>query len=131
MAGQMAAGAAGDWVVMGCPNVVRGGSHLGWASAARLAEEGVCTVLCSDYYYPAMPTAALVLARRGRLDLGQAWGLIAAHPAAAAGLTDRGRLEPGLRGDVVLLDEAACRVVATIAAGKIAYLGREGAGRLG
>jgi len=24
---------AGDWVVMGSPNVVRGGSHLGWASA--------------------------------------------------------------------------------------------------
>ena len=34
---------AGDFVAMGCPNVVRGGSHLGWASAARLAEAGICT----------------------------------------------------------------------------------------
>ncbi len=42
--------AAGDWVVMGCPNVVRGGSHLGWASAARMAEAGICNVLSSDYY---------------------------------------------------------------------------------
>ena len=43
---------AGDWVVMGCPNVVRGGSHLGWASAARMVEAGICRVLTSDYFYP-------------------------------------------------------------------------------
>ena len=52
--------AAGDFVAMGCPNVVRGGSHLGWASAARLAEAGLCTVLTSDYYYPAMCRAAFI-----------------------------------------------------------------------
>ncbi|MEO9188907.1 MAG: alpha-D-ribose 1-methylphosphonate 5-triphosphate diphosphatase, partial [Acetobacteraceae bacterium] len=57
-----AARAAGDAVVMGSPNVVRGRSHLGWASAARLAEAEICTVLSSDYYYPAMLQAALVLA---------------------------------------------------------------------
>ena len=37
-----AARAAGETVVMGSPNVVRGGSHLGWASAAVLAEAGIC-----------------------------------------------------------------------------------------
>src|SRR5690349_20708848 len=41
----VAARDAGDWVVMGCPNVARGGSHLGWASAAALAERGIATVL--------------------------------------------------------------------------------------
>src|SRR5579863_8610474 len=56
-----AARAAGDWVVMGCPNVVRGGSHLGWASAARMAEAGICSVLSSDYFYPAMLRAAMIL----------------------------------------------------------------------
>ena len=45
-----AARAAGDFVVMGSPNVVRGRSHLGWASAARLAEDGICTLLSSDYF---------------------------------------------------------------------------------
>ena len=59
--------AAGDWVVMGCPNVVRGGSHLGWASAARMAEAGICNVLSSDYFYPAMLRAAMVLAGRGSI----------------------------------------------------------------
>jgi alpha-D-ribose 1-methylphosphonate 5-triphosphate diphosphatase len=120
--------AAGDWVVMGCPNVVRGGSHLGWASAARMAEAGICNVLSSDYFYPAMLRAAMVLA--GRLDLSRAWELISANPAAAAGLADRGAIAEGLRADLVLVDPAIPRVVATIAGGGIAYLSAEGAARL-
>ena len=122
--------AAGDWVVMGCPNVVRGGSHLGWASAARMAEAGICRVLASDYFYPAMLRAAMVLAGRGVLDLPQAWGLISANPAAAANLTDRGAIAEGLRADVVLVDPALPRVIATIVAGRIAYVTAEGAARL-
>ena len=53
---------AGDFVAMGCPNVVRGGSHLGWASAARWRKPEYARVLTSDYYYPAMMRAAFVLA---------------------------------------------------------------------
>ena len=72
-----AAVAAGDFVAMGCPNVVRGGSHLGWASAAVMAEAGVCTVLTSDYYYPAMLRAAFVLSRSGAYWIWPgAWRLI-------------------------------------------------------
>jgi alpha-D-ribose 1-methylphosphonate 5-triphosphate diphosphatase len=122
--------AAGDWVVMGCPNVVRGGSHLGWASAARLAEAGTCSVLSSDYFYPAMLRAASILARRSVLDLPRAWALISANPAAAAGLADRGAIADGLRADLVLVDPAIPRVVATIAGGHIAYLTADGAARL-
>lgn len=125
-----AARAAGDFVVMGCPNVVRGGSHLGWASAATMAEEGVCNVLASDYFYPAMARAALILAGRGVLDLPAAWALISANPAAATGLTDRGTIETGKRGDLVLLDPNGPCVVATIAQGRIAYLSAEGGQRL-
>jgi alpha-D-ribose 1-methylphosphonate 5-triphosphate diphosphatase len=127
-----AARAAGDAVVMGSPNVVRGRSHLGWASAARLAEEGTCSVLSSDYYYPCLPQAAFILARRGVLDLAQAWALVSANPAAAAGLTDRGVIAPGQRADIVLVDNSGAgpRVVATIAAGRLAHLDAEGARRL-
>jgi alpha-D-ribose 1-methylphosphonate 5-triphosphate diphosphatase len=120
----------GDWVVMGCPNVVRGGSHLGWASAARLAEAGICSVLSSDYYYPAMLRAALILAGRGVLDLPRAWSLISSNPAAAAGLTDRGTITEGARADLVVVDPVSKRAVATIAAGRIAHLTAEAAGRL-
>jgi len=117
--------AAEDWVVMGCPNVVRGGSHLGWASAAALAEAGICRVLASDYYYPAMMQAPFVLARRGTLDLAAAWALVSANPAAATGLSDRGRLAPGLRADIVLVDAEAAtpRVVATLSAGRLVHAG--------
>lgn len=114
--------AAGDFVAMGCPNVVRGGSHLGWASAARLAEAGLCTVLTSDYYYPAMSRAAFILAQRGVLDLPRAWALISENPARAGGLTDRGVIASGQRADLVVVDPATSRPVATIVGGRIAYL---------
>jgi alpha-D-ribose 1-methylphosphonate 5-triphosphate diphosphatase len=125
-----AARSVGDWVVMGSPNVVRGRSHLGWASAARMAEEGVCTVLSSDYYYPAMLRAALTLAGRGVLGLQEAWALVSANPAAAVGLADRGSIAVGQRADLVLVDTDPVRVIATIAGGRIAYLTPEGAARL-
>jgi alpha-D-ribose 1-methylphosphonate 5-triphosphate diphosphatase len=124
-----AARAAGDAVVMGSPNVVRGRSHLGWASAERMVGDGVCTVLSSDYYYPAMAQAALRIAA-GALGLARAWALISAAPADAAGLTDRGRIREGLRADIALVDPGASRVVATITAGRLAYLSSEGAARL-
>ena len=121
---------AGDFVAMGCPNVVRGGSHLGWASAARLAEAGVCTVLTSDYYYPAMMRAAFVLAARNVLSLAHAWNLVSANPARAGGLPDRGLIEPGKRADLVVVDPATPHVVATIVGGGIAHLTADGARRL-
>lgn len=121
--------AAHEAVVMGCPNVVRGGSHLGWASAAALAERGVCTVLCSDYYYPAMAQAALALAR-GPLGIAAAWALVSANPAAAAGLADRGRIEKGARADLVLLDPGSGAIVATLAQGRPAHMTAEAWGRV-
>jgi alpha-D-ribose 1-methylphosphonate 5-triphosphate diphosphatase len=121
---------AGDWVVMGCPNVVRGGSHLGWTSAARMVEAGICRVLTSDYFYPAMLRAPMALAANGAFDLTVAWNLISGNPARAAGLADRGAVEEGLRADLVLVDPARPQVIATIVGGHIGYLTAEGAARL-
>ncbi|MBR0651581.1 alpha-D-ribose 1-methylphosphonate 5-triphosphate diphosphatase [Roseomonas terrae] len=121
---------AGEPVVMGAPNVVRGGSHLGWASAAPLAERGLVTVLASDYVWPAMMEAAFAMATRGVLDLPRAWALVSANPAEACGLTDRGRLDPGLRGDVVAVDPDRRAPAAVFAAGRLAWLAPGAAGRL-
>ena len=121
---------AGEHVVMGAPNVVRGGSQFGWASAAELAERGLVTVLASDYVWPAMLEAAFVMAARGRLDLPVAWALISTNPAAAAGLGDRGRIVPGLRGDIVVVDPAVRAPVATFAAGRLAWIAPAAAARL-
>ncbi len=124
---------SGDHVVMGSPNVVRGRSHLGWASAARLAEAGICSVLSSDYYYPCLLRAPFILAGRGVLSLAQAWALVSANPAAAAGLGDRGRNAPGLRGDVLAVEDrgGVPHLVAAFAEGRIAWMGPEGQARLG
>ncbi len=117
---------------MGSPNVVRGGSHMGWVSAAEMVEAGLCQVLASDYFYPAMLRAAFLLAdRHGPGGLAARWPLISGNAAAAAGLADRGRIEPGLRADIVIVSrEPAPHVVATIAGGRLAYLSAEGAARL-
>ena len=126
-----AAVAAGDWVAMGSPNVVRGGSHLGWSSAAAMAQAGVCRVLTSDYYYPALLQAPFMLAASGPLDLAASWALVAGNPAEAAGLSDRGRLAEGLRADVVVVSEdPRPHVVATIAGGRLVFSTAEGFDRL-
>ncbi len=48
--------------VMGAPNVVRGGSHSGNASARELAEAGELDILSSDYVPGALLMAAFRLA---------------------------------------------------------------------
>jgi len=53
--------------------------------------------------------------------LEEAIATVTAHPSALMGLPDRGSLRTGSRADVVLLDPDA-QVVATIAAGHIAFL---------
>jgi alpha-D-ribose 1-methylphosphonate 5-triphosphate diphosphatase len=64
------------------------------------------------------------------IDFPAAWALISANPAAAAGLADRGVISPGKRADIVLVDTAAPKVVATITAGQLAYMTSDGAARL-
>jgi alpha-D-ribose 1-methylphosphonate 5-triphosphate diphosphatase len=116
------AAAGGDAIVFGAPNVVRGGSHTGWTRASDMIEKGLCSVLASDYYYPAPLLAAFRLAADKVLPLGKAWDLISAAPAKAAGLSDRGTLTEGQRADILLVDDALPmrpRIVAVIAGGRL------------
>lgn len=92
--------AAGIAVMMGAPNLIRGGSHTGNVSAGALAGAGLLDVLSSDY----APASLLA----GAVRLGEALGSLAAGiaavtaaPAAAVGLGDRGHLRPGLRADLL------------------------------
>jgi alpha-D-ribose 1-methylphosphonate 5-triphosphate diphosphatase len=115
----------GDAIVFGAPNVVRGGSHTGWTKAADMIEKGLCSVLASDYYYPAPILAAFRLAADGVLPLAEAWDLISAAPTRAAGLSDRGMLAEGHRADLILVDHEMPmrpRIVAVIAAGRLVHL---------
>ena len=120
-----AAIADGGMTVFGAPNVLRGGSHIGCPSAAEMAQKGLCSILASDYYYPAILQAPFVLAERGLCTLAQAWALVSSNPARALGLSDRGSLEPGKRADVLLVEsnQGEARLVATICGGELAWLG--------
>jgi len=89
-------------VLMGAPNIVRGGSHSGNVAAADLAARGVLDILSSDYY----PASLLQAARRlweenEQYDLPRAVQSISLAPARAAGLHDRGEIRAGLRADLV------------------------------
>ncbi|MBV1927567.1 MAG: alpha-D-ribose 1-methylphosphonate 5-triphosphate diphosphatase, partial [Rhodobacteraceae bacterium] len=107
---------AGDQIILGAPNVVRGGSHKGNASAMELVAMGLCDALASDYHYPSPRRAALLLATSGMAEFATAWGLVSSGPARVLGLCDRGAFKPGLRADLVVLEADSKRVVATMAA---------------
>lgn len=119
----------GDGVILGAPNVVRGGSHNGNASALELVAMGLCDALASDYHYPSLRRAAFLLADGGVCDLAQAWALVSAGPARLLGLKDRGTLVPGQRADLVVLDANTRDVCATISGGRVTYMRGEAAAR--
>ncbi|MFT4013336.1 MAG: alpha-D-ribose 1-methylphosphonate 5-triphosphate diphosphatase [Paracoccus sp. (in: a-proteobacteria)] len=92
--------AHGIMVMMGAPNLIRGGSHSGNVSAADLAKAGHLDILSSDYVPAGLLGGAAILARIWD-DLPRAMATVTANPARAARLGDRGRIAPGLRADLI------------------------------
>lgn len=87
-------------VMMGAPNLIRGGSHSGNVAAETLAEAGLLDILSSDYAPASLLIGAVLL---GQLAGNLAHGVarVTAAPARAARLNDRGRLAPGLVADLL------------------------------
>ena len=129
-AAAVAAKDAGEPVVMGAPNVVRGGSQAGNIAAMDLVADGLCDALVSDYYYPALAQAVWTIADLGVRDFAGAWDLVSGGAARVMGLADRGALTPGLRADLVVINPETRRVEATIAGGRLATLSGGVAARL-
>ncbi|MEO0688035.1 MAG: alpha-D-ribose 1-methylphosphonate 5-triphosphate diphosphatase, partial [Cyanobacteria bacterium J06649_11] len=94
----------GASVLMGAPNLVRGGSHVGWMSVEAAAKAGVVDCLCSDYHYPSLFHAPFKLAQMGVMNFEQAWKLVSTYPAKAAGIGDaKGCIASGWDADFILL----------------------------
>ncbi|EPT4467649.1 alpha-D-ribose 1-methylphosphonate 5-triphosphate diphosphatase [Klebsiella aerogenes] len=91
-------------VLMGAPNIVRGGSHSGNVAAHQLAASGLLDILSSDYYPASLLDAAFRIADSddNAFTLAQAIRLVSKHPAQALGLHDRGVIAEGKRADLVL-----------------------------
>lgn len=87
-------------VMMGAPNLIRGGSHSGNVAAKSLAEDGLLDIISSDYVPSSLLSAGLMLADLWG-DTARGIATITSAPAAAAGLTDRGQLVTGARADVI------------------------------
>lgn len=119
----------GNSVVMGAPNVMRGGSHNGNLSALDLIAAGGVDALASDYHYPALCGAVGMLTTAGVTSLAQAWELISSGPAAVLGLQDRGTIAPGQRADIVVVERTTLRVCATLAAGVVTHMNGDVAAR--
>lgn len=98
--------AQGLGVLMGAPNVVRGGSHSGNISALNLARADVLDCLSSDYVPSSMLHAAFVLADQAGWSLPRAVASVSSTPARLAALTDRGEIATGLRADLIRVHES-------------------------
>ena len=89
-------------VLMGAPNLVRGGSHSGNVSTAELAHAGVLDILSSDYVPASLLIAALQLPGVvSGFTLATAVATVSKNPAEAVGLTDRGEIAIGKRADLL------------------------------
>jgi alpha-D-ribose 1-methylphosphonate 5-triphosphate diphosphatase len=90
-------------VVMGAPNVLRGGSHSGNASATELIHAGLVDALASDYMPSTLLAAVLTLADRSVVNLPEAVALVTTGAARVAGLSDRGAIAVGRRSDLTVV----------------------------
>jgi alpha-D-ribose 1-methylphosphonate 5-triphosphate diphosphatase len=94
--------AGGVRVLMGAPNLVRGGSHSGNVATAALASIGVLDVLSSDYVPASLLMGALCLPEAvPGIGLPAALRTVTKTPAEAVGLRDRGEIAVGKRADLV------------------------------
>lgn len=87
-------------IVVGAPNVVRGGSQSGNLDATDLISRGLADIICADYHAPSLLPAAFRLVRDGVIDLPAAIRALTLNPAKAMGLTERGSIERGKLADL-------------------------------
>ncbi|GGA38983.1 alpha-D-ribose 1-methylphosphonate 5-triphosphate diphosphatase [Pelagibacterium lentulum] len=93
---------AGMKVLMGGPNIVRGGSHSGNIAASELAALGILDVISSDYVPFSMLQSVFALSEGvHEIRLPDAVAKVTSNPADAVGLADRGRIAPGFRADLI------------------------------
>jgi alpha-D-ribose 1-methylphosphonate 5-triphosphate diphosphatase len=96
-----AARAAGMAIVMGGPNMVKGGSHSGNVSAAELAQLDLLDIFSSDYVPSSLLLATFMLGALDQWSLPKAVRTVTRNAALSIGLKDRGEITPGLRADLL------------------------------
>ncbi|CAN5795126.1 alpha-D-ribose 1-methylphosphonate 5-triphosphate diphosphatase [soil metagenome] len=94
--------ARGMIVVMGGPNLIRGGSYSGNVPASELADADLLDAFASDYVPRSLIECAFALTKAPfNWSLARAVALVTEAPARAAQLKDRGVIEAGHRADLI------------------------------
>jgi alpha-D-ribose 1-methylphosphonate 5-triphosphate diphosphatase len=92
-------------VVLGAPNILKGGSHSNNLSAMDAIREGYADIICSDYMATSMLYAVFKLAAVKMLSLHDAVNMISLNPANAVNLgKSKGSIEEGKDADMLLVD---------------------------
>ena len=94
-------------VIMGAPNMVRGGSHSGNVAAVELAKLGYLDILSSDYVPASLLSAAFKLMEQADFTIDQAVSCVSTNSAKAIGFEDRGSIEVGLKADIIQVQPIA------------------------
>jgi alpha-D-ribose 1-methylphosphonate 5-triphosphate diphosphatase len=88
-------------IIMGGPNMVKGGSHSNNVSAAELAQLDLLDIFSSDYVPSSLLMATFMLGALNNWSLPKAVRTVTINPARAIGLNDRGEIAPGVRADLL------------------------------
>ena len=124
VAAAQAARDAGMAIIMGGPNMVKGGSHSGNVSAAELAQLDLLDIFSSDYVPSSLLLATFMLGGLEGWTLAKAVRTVTRNPARAIGMVDRGEVAVGQRADIlrVRMNRVGMpHVMETSLAGKRAY----------
>ena len=101
VAAAQAAREAGMAIIMGGPNMVKGGSHSGNVSAAELAQLDLLDIFSSDYVPSSLLLATFMLGSLEGWTLPKAVRTVTRNPARAIGMSDRGEVAAGQRADIL------------------------------
>ena len=101
VAAAQAAREVGMAIIMGGPNMVKGGSHSNNVSAAELAQLDLLDIFSSDYVPSSLLMATFMLGSLDQWSLPKAVRTVTINPARAIGLNDRGEIAPGVRADLL------------------------------
>jgi alpha-D-ribose 1-methylphosphonate 5-triphosphate diphosphatase len=96
--------ARGMSIVVGAPNIVRGGSQSGNLAASELLTRGLADVICADYHAPSILAAAFKVSHAGWASVPDAVRMVTLNAARAVQLADRGVIQPDLRADLIVVD---------------------------
>ncbi len=115
--------ARGMHILLGAPNVVRGGSTGNNLNAREAIGAGYGDILCSDYV-PMSIIHAIYALEKGGIPLHRAVNMASLNPAKAAGIAGfTGSIESGKSADLVIVDPSGevPKIVRTFVEGREAY----------